>query len=557
MSGQYIVASAFRAFMGQAGIICGQESPLNRLCRTLDITIPSEYDSACSFAESCIGSLKSKADLLKKSSKSDLKRTAALDIVSRMCFFKDFREFKAYAESFARLPYDQKITSGNTLKLCLSLLRLSKFQSDQFTQSIIAGASTCISVCSGDDITESLRLTNIVFSDDAISDKFGPLLEGEFTSILKELYNYPLQNLLMMALSMPCIKNGSPQAWSDLSGISVGMLLRKQLLYIDKNIMHEVSVNEFLVRKILSSVHDFAENKAYLLDLSLTPAEIQGNKKRIISSLGNVKTKAEASKALAVLIKEFSNATVIDVLCKEHDENGLIKSGVIQNFPADLVRSGESIWKSVPSSIGITFSVFRNKSTNNYLGDDSSTCDVLGLATDKNGRIAGYCQITHANVKSGSLRDLATLMAKAGNSDGLELATSLYLHNSTKPLDSYENTAFVTKWETSRQFQGMGVGKELLSACFDQGLSGLENPSLVSARLDPRNFYAAPPNPKMDDMNPNYHHSKEIIVSAWNKSTSNGTRFGNMYSEFKECYYMPHMHGNPNLKLQSLLVVAD
>lgn len=554
---QYLVASSFRVLMGQAGIICGQETPLNRLCRILDIELPKDYDSAKSFSEKCISNLKSKADLLRKSHKSELKRTAALDIVSRMCFFKDFREFKLYAENFPNLPDDQKITSGNTFKICLSLLRVGDIQLDQFTNSIITGSATCISINSVDEITENLRLAKVIFSDDFLPNKYGPLLQAEFTSILNELYNHPLQHLLMTALSNPCIKNGSIQAWPDLSGLSVGMLLRKQLFFIDNRIMNEVSVNQFLVKKVLFAANDFAKNKAYLLNLECSSAQIKEDRKRIISSLSHPESKSEASKALEGLLKGFSSETVIDVLRKERGENGFIESGLIKNLPSGFVQDGSCIWKSSPSSRGFVFSVVRNKTSDRYLNDDSSVHEVLGIATNENGDIVGCCQITHANVKSGRLGDIVVAMAKSGNVDGLELATSLSLDSDSSSLDGYKNIVFVTKWETSIHFQRMGVGKELLSACFDHGLSGLASPEFVAARLEPRNFYAPPSNPKMDDMIPNYHLSKQNVVSAWNKATFDGTRFGNVHSEFKECYYLDHMHGNPKLRMMSLLTVPE
>lgn len=557
MSEQYIVASSFRVLMGQAGILCGQETPLNRLCRVLDIVLPTDYDSAKSFAETCISNLKTKADLFRKNSKSEIKRTAALDIVSRMCFFKDFREFKSYAESFANLPDDQKITSGNTFKICLSLLRLSDIQLDQFTDSIIVGSATCISINSVDDVSENLRLAKVVFFDDSLPNKYGPLLQEEFTSILNELYNHPLQHLLMTALSNPCIKNGVAQAWPDLSGLSVGMLLRKQLFYIKNRIMNEVSVNEFLVGNILSAAHDFAKNKAYILNLERSSAEIKEETKRITSSLSNPGSKAEASKALEGFLKGFSSATVIDVLCKERGENGLIDSGLIKNLPPGFSEDASCIWKSSPSPRGFVFSVLRNKTSNRYLDSESSLHEVLGVATSENGDIVGVCQITHANVKSGRLPDIIIAMAKSGNVDGLELATSLSLDNESRNLDIYKNTAFVTKWETSIHFQRMGVGKELLFACFDHGLSGLGSPEFVAARLEPRNFYAPPSNQRMEDMIPNYHISKQAILSAWNKSTFGGTRFGKTHSAFKECYYMDHMHGNPKIRMLSLIAMQE
>lgn len=544
--------SAYRFLIAHITPLSAPNPPYAKACAIAGLRRPVGHTEAVQFSKKCVNGLKKKADLLAELLPGEVKRTQALNLVANTCFFPNWKAFQDAAESFAHLSDGQRASSGDSFKLSLALWQITPNRMDEFVLACVGAASTVLTDKTGLDHDQTAEIMQALFSDKDISRKFSCMTASELLEITNTSYRFPVHQHLMHVLSQKPLKGSSYTTWPDLANITLGKLLKKSVAFDQLGTKIPLSVSDLLVANLMGSVHEFALGKLGYFIPPFEDGKLRTEQERIINALAHPDSHAQASQAVSTLLGPHLSKTVLEAITLPDDENGFISNEYPSSLSAAMVIYGIPVKSGNLDVPGYEMVVFVDEPFAITDNEGANAYRIYAFTHDAEGATCGHLEMFYIHNPSGLLFDLGMISDEIENTDCIELTLSLAKDLGMKPNRSFENVVFISKWEVSTHHQRKGLGKALINAAFNDGLDGFDNPDVVVARLDPAQY----PVPILDDVDPssipNYARATDVLMKAWDSTTSGGTRFGNIKTGFHPGSYSEICHGHPNLRMGAL-----
>lgn len=543
----------FQAFMNETMDPADPYVHLKKSLELANIAFPSTQESAQGISKKSISHMKQKAELLSAALGGKFKRSECLNLVANLCFFSSWKTYLNFAESFPLLPDQQRKTAGDSVKLVASLWSITENRENDFFNKFIVASAMVLSMKTESGIHESVLAAKKVFSDSKAKSTGDYIDQKEILEIVHNLHQDPGKYYLMYCLSQKQSRNGVPLKWGNLENVDVGRFLLKTIfLDTGKNIV-EMPVVEAIAATIMADIHSYAEaNLPLFIKVMFSPDRLANEKNRLINGLARDKTREEVHNVILKIFHGRLTESVNGCITSQVGASGFIDESIFSQYREDRAPSG-----LIPDSykkLGNRHSLKLFKTVS--FGSDSypgvSLQQITALAFDPNGLVSGCIVVNLINNPSGTLKTLGLFCDEIENVACIEAAVSLGLTVGFKSKVKISQPAFVTYWEVSRDYQGIGIGSELMNHVFSFNYKNARDIDYVLAKVEPLE-YAIPPLDGVDQsIIPNYYAAKSRAVDIWNKVTKNGSSFGNRSVTFHSVGYQKNCHGHPNLLMAAM-----
>ena len=543
----------FQAFMNETRDPADPGAHLKNSLKLANIAFPSTQESAQGVAKKSISHMKLKAELLSKALGEKLKRTECLNLAANMCFFSSWKAYLSFTESFPLLSDGQRKSSGDTVKLIASLWNITGNRENDFFNKFIVASAMILSMKTGFGIQESAVAAKKVFSDSKAKSTGDYIYENEVLEIIHNLHQEPGRYYLMYCLSQTPSRRGVAVKWGNLENVDVGFFLQKTIFLDTGKRTVETPVVEAIATTIMANIHSYAEaNLPFFVNGMFSPTLIASEQSRLINGLARDKTREEVYK---VIIKLFAGRLTDSV--NGYVTRHVCASGFIDDSFFSQYREGRPPSGLIPGSErklenGHVVKLFKTASFNSNSYSGVSFQQITALAFDSSGLVSGCLVVSHIINPSGALKTLGLFCDEVENVACIEAAVSLGVAEGFKSKVKISHPAFITHWEVSRDYQGLGIGSALLNHAFGFNPDDARPIDYVLAKVEPLEY----PIPPLDDCEqsliPNYYSAKSRVLGIWNKITSNGSSFGNRDIPFHSVGYQSNCHGHPNLLITAM-----
>lgn len=543
----------FQAFMSETKDSADPYVHLKKSLKLANIEFPATQESAQGMAKKSISHMKQKAELLSKALDGKFRRSECLNLAANMCFFSSWKAFLSFAENFHLLPDGQRNTSGDSVKLVASLWSITENRENDFFNKFIVASAMVLAMKTGDGIKESVLAAKKVFSDSKAKSTGDYIDQNEILEIIHNLHREPGKYYLMYCLSQKPSRNGVPVKWGNLENVDVGKFLLKTIfLDTGKNIV-DMPVVEAIAATIMGSIHSYAEaSLPFFINAMFSPDRLASEKHRLISGLARDKTREEVYK---VILKVFSGRLTDSVngyITRHVGSSGFIDEDMFSQYRDGKTPSGLMPGSEKHLGNGHFLKLFNtvNFDSNSYPGVNLQ--EITALAFDPSGLVSGCLVINLIHNPSGTLKTLGLFCDEIENVACIEGAVSLGMTDGFKSKFKIFHPAFLTYWEVSRDYQGLGIGSALMNHVFSFDYKNASDIDYVLAKVEPLEYPIPPLDGHDQSLIPNYYSAKSRISVIWDKVTNNGRSFGNKSVPFHSVGYQKNCHGHPNLLMTAM-----
>lgn len=543
----------FQAFMTETEDSDNPYVQLNKSLELANIAFPATEESARGVAKKSISHMKQKAELLSKAFGGKFKRTECLNFVANMCFFSSWKTYLSFVENFPSLSERQRKTSGDSVKLVASLWNITENRQNEFFNKFIVASAMILSMKTSCKMQESIITTKKVFSDSKAKTSGNYIDQNEIMEIIYNLHRDPGKYYLMYCLSQIPSRNGVAVKWGDLENIDVGkFLLKRVFLDTGKGIV-DTPVVEAIAAAIMAAIHSYAEANIHFFVKAMFPLDkLNGEKSRLINGLAREKTREEVHKVILKLFSGRLTDSVNSYVTRHVGTNGFIDETLFSKYrnnkqPLGLIEGSEI--KLANDHVLRIYNTYSFDS-NSYPG--VSLQEVTTLAFDPNGLVSGSLVINLINNPSGSLKTLGLFCDEIENVACIEAALSLGMTEGFKSKLKISHPAFITYWEVSRDYQGLGIGSALMSHAFSFNYKSTRSNDYVLAKVEPLEYPIPPLEGHEQSLIPNYYSAKTRVSNIWDRVIKGGRIFGNKAIPFHRVGYQKNCHGHPNLLLTAM-----
>lgn len=549
--------AAFKGFISQAETLNNHPSHLAKFCSLANVIFPTDDAKAAILAKRCTQSLKKKADLLSKIFPNKFKHTERLNLAANLCFFPSWKAFNDFADSFPNLSDSQRRSSGDTLKLCASLIQTTDNRLDDYSYCYIAIASLVFSDKTGIPKDEAGIAVHRIFTEDGSKTSGDYLGQDEIMHIVHLLHNRPHHYYLMYGLSHSPLKFGVETPWSNLSNIDVGKFLQKTVMLPTSVGNIPSSVKDVMVASILAGIHEYAESQLFLF---INPAfdlqHLKSEQRRIISALARDNSRVEAEKVVDSLFSKIKSLSVLEAITHEENCNGFINTHYLHKKDSNYGFLIDEVKSTLHNH---QIRVYRDEPIILFDNKGGQQQTIRAVAFDFVGEVSGYAEVKIVTNPSGSIKKLGIVTDEIEDRETIEMALSL------ASAIGYDNNAKVNRvgiisgWEVARGQREGKLGGDLLNAVFDIGLKNVGHLDFVLAKLEPAEYPIPPLENSKQEAIPNYSSAKKKLREIWDKTTKGGTSFGSSKIAFHEIKHSDVCHGHPNLLMlaMTLFQISD
>lgn len=551
--------AAFRTVMGRLTPLCAPSTPFFRSCHIAGMRLPSDHSEAAAFSKKCINGLKKKADLLSKLSPSPLKRTHSLNLAANICFFPSWSSFQDFAEAFPKLSPGQRASSGDSFKLSMALWQTTPNRIDDFIITCLSGAGAILSDKLEMPLDDALEAVMRLYTDVDAGPKSDHIHEAEISKIISIKFNHPAQHHLMALLSHRPMKENTHHKWPDLSNITTGMLLRKHILANEsRKPKFTLTGKDFLVGNVMAGIHTYAAaNLSFFMNPMKGMSYAKDEERRLLTSLENEKTRSEASQFLDSLFKPIIGKTVLEAVTISENDQGFYSDLIPKTLSDAKNKYDNPILTSKSRLLGLNISTFAIEPFDILSNHGCRVYNICSIAHSPSGDVVGIIEIFYAINPSGKIKDLGMLADEIEVTECIELTLSMVDQIGLKTKVPLGHVVYITSWEVARPHRHRGLGKELMEAVFNVGISHLPPPDFVLARIHPSEY----PVPLLDGTDPesvpNYGVAVNSVWRAWDSATKGGTVFGNQRAGFFPGKYCDSCHGHPDLRMGAMLFYQE